>query len=723
MRDFDPGDLGLSGRLPPFLLGFLATAFQIYLLREFAAEFMGSELTFGLFLGSWLFWGGIGSLVRPGGRPAAARRTLAGIYALAVVLFFAGLATLRFSHKLMGLLPAELTGLGPALGFAFVLSLMISLPLGHGFVVNARLMNGDVAGVYILESAGAAAAGLVVHFGLIPRSSNWQGAAVIGAAALLAVATMKPGRWRYLLAAAVVLAAAVALFDLRAQKAAWTPLGLVEADDTRYGKLQVVRTEEQVTFFDNGLVLSSHPDIGAAEEAVHFALLQREGPRRVLLVGGGASGGAAEALKHPGVRLDCVELDPAVIRLAKRHLATPDRAALDDPRVRIVFRDGRSFLAGSVELYDAILLNLPEPATAQINRYYTLEFFREVRAKLSPGGVLSFVVPAAENYISEDLGQFLSSLAATLRTVFAEVLAVPGANCVFLASDAPLTLDVARLSAAIGRLGLDLRSVAPGMLPARIDPARVEYLAGKISAPGARINRDLVPVSYYFHSVLWAGQFRGAESRLLRAAGRIRPAWMLDAPLALFALLLIGLALIKKRSSVRFLVPVAVMGFTSMAVELALFIAFQARFGFVYGMIPLLLAAFMTGLVAGALAGRAMRRRGRELAAVQGLFVLLLVITSLSLSGAGGKALPFALLLGFGALSGYLFVAANDGLLRERPHPGLGYGVDLLGSFAGVVLAAGLIIPLFGIPALVLRLAVLNALCLAFLLVSPGPSA
>jgi spermidine synthase len=724
MRDADPRDLGLNPWVPPFLLGFLAASFQIYLLREFAAEFYGNELIFGLFLGSWLLWGGLGSLLRPTARRTTKASGLAGLYGLAIGLFFIGLAGLRFSHKLLGILPAELTGLAPALGAALLLSLVLSFPLGRAFVLNAGLHGGGVATVYILESAGAAAAGLLVHFGLIPRLSNWQGAALVGGGAAIAVfVAMKPGRWRPLLAGVVVLAAALAGLDRPAQEAAWEPLRLVAARDTRYGKLEVIRTEEQVTFFDNGLAVFTHPDEGAAEESIHFALLQRQGPRRVLLVGGGISGRAAEALKYPDVRVDCVELDPALIKMTYEHLSRPMRAALINPRVRIVASDGRTFLEHAIDRYDAILLNLPEPATAQINRYYTREFFLQVRRKLVPGGVFGFVLPSSENYISDALSQFLSSIAATLRDVFPEVRAVPGANCVFLASDGPLTTEAGPLSDEVGRLGLDVRFVAPAMLRARLDPARVDQLAGKISAPGARINRDLVPVSYYFYAVLWAGQFRGIESRVLHAAAMVAPFWILDAPLALFAFGLLILALFKRRAPARYLVPLAVMGFTSIAVELVLFVAFQANFGFVYGKIPLLIAAFMAGLTVGSLAARARRRPARgELAVSQGAFVLLIVLASHSLSGAGGEPVPFALIFGFGAVGGFLFVSANRCLLRETPKPGLGYGVDLLASFAGVVLASCLIIPLFGIPALLLRLALLNALCFLFLFASSARS-
>ena len=208
MRDAHTRRLGLRSGLPAILLGFLAASFQIYLLREFAAEFTGNELIFGLLLGSWLLWGGLGSLVRPGRRAGAGPSRLAGLYGGTVALFCASLALLRLSHKLMGLLPAETTGLVPALGFALLLSSFLSFPLGHAFVLNAGLLGDDVPLVYILESAGAAAAGFAVHFLLIPRLSNWEGAACVGAgAAALTFFVLKAGRWKPLIATALLLSA------------------------------------------------------------------------------------------------------------------------------------------------------------------------------------------------------------------------------------------------------------------------------------------------------------------------------------------------------------------------------------------------------------------------------------------------------------------------------------------------------------------------------------
>lgn len=723
MRDTHPGPVGLSPRLPALLLGFMAASFQVYLLREFAAAFTGNELVFGLVLGAWLLMGGIGSIVRPAPGPEAARERLARLYGIAVILFAAGLTLLRFSHRLLGVLPAETTGLAPALGWAILLALLLSFPLGHAFVLNAGLLGGDVPRAYLLESAGAAAAGLAVHFLLIPRLSNWQGAAVVGGgAALLAFFVLKPGRSKALLAAALLVAAGLAPADRAALRLAWAPLDVVDSEDTPYGKLVVVRNAEQVTLYDNGLSVFSRPDLGAAEDAVHFAMLQRDGMGQVLLVGGTANGCLEEVLKHPGARVDCVELDPAVIRLARERLPSPSLASLDDPRVRIFLSDARRFLERTTDRYDAILLSLPDPATAQINRYYTREFFAAAREKLAPGGVLSFVLTGAENYIGRPLARYLASVVGTLADVFGSgVRVVPGSSVVVLASDGPLTIDPDVLSAKVTRLGLGTTFVSPAMLPFRLAPERVGQLDAALKAAGAetRPNLDLVPASYYFQSLLWAGQFGGLEAKVLQAAERAPSFWLLDAPLVAAGLALAFLAWALRRSASRFLVPIAVMGFTTIVVEVAVLIAFQARFGYVYGKIPLLLASFMAGLVAGAALGRARKRPGRaDLPFVQAGFMALLLAAFAALPGSGGEAVPFTLLAGFGILSGFLFVAANRRILRDVPHPGLGYGVDLIASFAGAVVVSALLIPLFGIPALLLRLAVLNALTFLFTLVT-----
>jgi spermidine synthase len=704
---------------PAFILGFAATSFQIYLLREFSAVFYGNELNYGFVLASWLLWGGTGSLAL--GRPLRrVKLALPGLYVGIGCLFTAALFILRFAHRILGLVPGEATGMLPSLAFSVALALLVSFPLGAAFVVNAAFLGGDSSRVYVLESLGAAAAGVVVHFVLIPLFSNWQGAGLVCVAlAVLIITAMGPEKPFLLAAAAAASAALLIAADFPSQASAWKPFRLVRSRDTHYGKLQVFSEGGQVMFSSNGLPMFSFPNREAAEEAVHFAMLQRPRAERVLLIGGSVSGAAAEVLKYPVLLLDCVELDPVVIELAKRHLPPAALAAIQDRRTRVFFSDGRAFIKQAAAGYDVAILCVPEPATAQINRFFTVEFFLEAGKKLGPDGVLGFVVPSSENYISPDLERFLSSILVSLRTAFRDTRVVPGSNNVFLASNSEISVEPDFLAARLQGSGLESGYFRPEMLRARLNPFRLAYLESRLAPREARLNRDLVPTSYYYHSILWASQFPGPEALLLRSFAAAGKAAFLDAPFLALAVLTGAAVLGRRRSSLVYLAPVAVMGMTSIMLEIAMIMVFQSFFGYVYSRVSLLLGCFMAGLFIGAVA--TLRRQGRglrDLAGVQAMIVALLLLVALSFARPARAFEPFLFLFAAGIASGALFITANKLTAESNPHPGLAYGIDLTGSFAGALVASSVIIPLWGVPALIGRLALLNAACLVFLLLS-----
>lgn len=711
-------DLGLMANVPAILLGFLATSFQIFLLREFSVHFFGNELTFGFVLASWLLWAGLGSFIAPRFKPSA--KALDRLYYAVILLFTISLVLLRFSRFALGVLPAELTGMGPALLFSLGICLLSSLPLGGLFVFNAAVAGGDVSRVYLFESLGAALAGLVVDLGVVPFVSNWEGASIIAAAGAAAIFLTFGQRKRPAWFLAVLAGLAVfAFFDLPSQKAWWKPFDLIRSRDTPYGKLQLIRTGDQISLYSSGLPVFSCPDPAASEGAIHFAMLQNPGAKNVLLIGGGAGGGLGEVLKYERAEVDYVELDPGIIRLAEDALPEKERKDLRDKRVHVFFDDGRAFLLKSRKAYDAVILNLPEPATAQVNRFYTLEFFELAKSKLSRGGVFSFTVPSSENYIGPDLREFLASLYGTLRAVFPEVGIVPGDSNVFLASTAGLTLDPKALDERITKLGLRLTSINAVLLSSRLNPLRTGNLLKRIEERRARINRDLVPVSYYFHSVLWSSQFKGIEAAVLRTFAQLPAHWLLDAPLLAYVILLLCLALRRKRTAGTFLVPLGTMGFTTIVVELVVIIAFQSLYGYVYGKIALLLAAFMAGLALGSWFGRKRRAAGRaDLLAAQGGFLLLIALLRGVLGRRPSEALLFLFLLVLGSLGGRLFVVSNRLLLKENMNLGLGYGVDLLGSFLGALAASAIIIPLAGILPLLDGLLLMNSFALLFVIIS-----
>ena len=706
--------MGLINFIPPFLLGFLALSFQIFLLREFAVHFYGNEITFGLLLASWLLWGGLGSIISSKFKFNLSK--FPKIYYVIIILFPVGLVGLRFSRFLLKLLPGEITGMIPMLIFSLSISLLVSFPLGMLFVFNTHFQKGNLSLVYLLESFGSSAAGLVIYLLFIPLFSNWHGAALIAAiAAVLIFFTFGERKNKIFIILILVFLALFSFFDFPSQKIFWNPFRLVESKDTRYGKLQILKTKEQISLYNNTLLIYSYPNLSASEESVHFALLQNPKAKTVLLIGGGIGGGLKEVLKYPELAVDYVELDPEMIDLSLQFLPDEEKQILNDRRVHTFYQDGRAYLRKTEKKYEIIISNLPEPATAQINRFYTKEFFLIIKKKLAERGVFSFRVPSAENYISLELQNFLSSLYLTLKEVFPEVKIVPGSTNIFLASSRPLSIRYEELSHKIEDLNLQNSYVSPHLLFSRLSPLRIQMLKDKIAKGKKALNLDFIPISYFYNSVLWSTQFKGIEREIFSFLSNLRSYWLLDLPLGLFVCFLLILWLTRRKSSF-FLVPLAVMGFTTIVFEIIVIIAFQILYGYLYHRIALLLASFMIGLSFGALRGKKRKKIDfTRLLFIQFCFILLVLLFYLSLKIQSPEILFFLFLFVLGFLGGDLFIVSNHLFLREKKNYGLGYGLDLLGSFLGALAASSILIPLIGLPLLLKYLFLLNSFCLLFL--------
>lgn len=672
-------------------------------------------MAFGLILGSWLLWGGLGSIAAE--KITYSRTKTFRLYYLIVFLFPLSLLCLRFSRLLLGILPGEMTGLTPMLIFSLVLTLFISFPLGMLFVFNIHLKKGDLSRVYVLESIGAAAAGLTIYFVFIPLLSNWQSSVMIGASVSIIIFGIQGKRKELVwLVPLTVLLVAFYLIDLPSQIFLWKPFQLIQSRDSRYGKLQLLQTEEQISLYNNNHPVYSYPDLLSSEESVHFAMLQHPEAKHILLIGGGIGGGLKQALKYPLEQIDYVELDPEIIRISLPHLPYQEKAILNNSRIQIYYQDGRAYLAGSSKRYGVIILNIAEPFNAQLNRFYTLELFRLVKTHLGEEGLFSFRVPSAENYISPELQNFLSSLFFTLSEVFPFVEIIPGSTNIFLASDSPLSLDVEEIIEKYEKLGLENTYIIPEILFSRLSPLRTERLKEIVVSGKKSKNQDLSPISYFYNSVLWSTRFGGIETKLFSGLASASSFWLLDIPLFLFLTLLILLGL-RRKSSYFFLTPLAVMGFTTIVTEILLIIAYQAFSGYIYQRVALLFAAFMIGLGFGAFIG--VRRKKAEFAQImldQAGFIFLLAFSLFVLTTLRYELMFFLLLFGFGLLGGDLFIVSNRLFLHKKRNYGLGYGLDLLGSFAGAIVVSSILIPLVGLLPLLKYLLLMNSFCLLFIM-------
>jgi spermidine synthase len=144
----------------------------------------------------------------------------------------------------------------------------------------------------------------------------------------------------------------------------------------------------RVLMLDGAVQLSSRDEFIYHEMMSHVPILAHGRARDVLVIGGGDCGIAEEALKHRSVRrLTLVDIDAAVLTIAKKQFPELARPALADSRFDLVIADGRDFVATSRRRFDVVIVDSTDPQGPGV-ALFGREFYAAVRRCLKPGGVL-----------------------------------------------------------------------------------------------------------------------------------------------------------------------------------------------------------------------------------------------------------------------------------------------------------------------------------------------
>ncbi len=743
------------------LIGFTATVAQIVLLRELMVVSYGNEISLGVMLASWLLWTALGSgvLGRFAARTSNPTSLMAALQVSLAILLPATVLAVRATRAVFHAYPGELLGPAPIFLACLIALSCFCAVAGWAFVAGSRLHAGEsgssapvaVNSVYLLEAVGSAIGGILVSLVFLRSMNSLQIAFLVSTLNLMAAAALCLHK-RHRIAVIGLLIASFIFVDLpqgrRLENSSlarfWPGFRLVDTRNSVYGSLAVVESGGETggtrSLLENGLVMFNAPDPASAEEAVHFALLEHPAPKSLLLIGGGAGGSLLQALQHPTLeRVDYVELDPAVLDLAEKYFPDQWAAARSDPRVHIHHADGRLFLKTTQEVFDVIIVNLPAPQTAQLNRFYTSDFFREASEKLAAGGVFSFQLHAAEEYLSPDLSAFLRCIVKSLHQAFPVVQTIPGDIVHFFAAkqDGVLAADSAELLSRLRSRHLKTSYVREYYIPFRMMPDRVADLEQNIRPlPETPINRDLSPIAYYFGVELWSTQFNREYQHVFESVSRVRFGRLVEWAAALL-LAIAAIISLRPRSAARLRGSAALCatltGLTMISLEVLLLLGFQAIYGYVYHELAILIALFMTGMALGSWwqlrpmvrAAHALTPRAAmislaklQLAAAASPLLLYLFLSSLgsvrdpTLLAIASQALFPMLALLSGALGGYEFALATEVFFADaQAHEtsmGILYGVDLIGACAGALLLSAFLLPLFGFLKAALFIAAVN---------------
>jgi spermidine synthase len=502
-----PG-LALNGLV--FVAGVGALATEIGASRLLAPYYGGSTVVWANVIGLVLASLSVGYWV--GGRIADRRpspRVLGGIVMAAAV----GVAAIPFVAR--PFLDVSVQGLdevsaGAAIGSFFaVLALfappVVLLGMVAPFAIRLGVTDlataGQVAGrFYALSTLGSLLGTFLSALVLIPLIGTQR--TLLAAAATLALggAALLGPRW-------LGVAAALGVLLLVPPGAVKARAGVIYERESRYQFVQVVQQgPERRLYLDEGLVTHSvwrrDTVLTGGEWDMFLAvppLLGRPVERVAILGNAGGTTARAFGVFYPQATIDGVELDPAVTATGRRFLGLGD-----NPRLHVHTEDARPFLRRTADRYDLVFVDAYRPPYVP---FYlaTREFFRLVRARLRPGGMLALNVATVP-----DDHRLASGVAGTMAHEFAAVFSWQALRFNQLVVGLTRPLGRARATTLLAHgpaplriltrlLAERLRPVAPNGHPWTDDRSPVEWVTDRMivewAANGGRIQDRALPTA------------------------------------------------------------------------------------------------------------------------------------------------------------------------------------------------------------------------------------
>jgi len=705
-------------------LGVSSILTQLVLTRELLSVFGGNEMVLGIVLGNWLGLMGVGTLL--GRRAAGLRRPMA---ALLVVQVMTAVLPITAVFALRALRNVVFTrglavGVTEIVAGTFVLLLPYCVVGGFSLTLACTILAGrsgpeGIGRVYFLDSIGEIIGGVMFSFVLVGLLNHFRILAIPAALNLVLAVGVTVMMRRKVLTAVLAVVATVALalasvcdLDGASGRMLYAGQHVAYRGDSAYGSIVVTESAGQHNFFANGELLFSTHNIEQVEQTVHYAMAQRPRADRVLLISGGVSGTAREIIEYPSARVDYVELDPLLLKTARRFV--PD--ALADERIRTIATDGRLFVRQADAHYDVIIADVPDPLTCGLNRFYTRQFYRQARRAMTDRGVLCVTLKREGDYVGAELADMIAICHRTLRDVFSNVKALPTSGVTFLASNAELIDDAEQIADRMEAAGVkaelltryylrEFMLTEDRMRQVRQPPGR-ETMESENSGDraGRGVNDDFAPVLYYSRLLFWLREFDFAFGAL--EAG---------------LLLVLAVYLLRIRP-----VPFAIFstGFAASSLQVVLLLGFQILYGSVYHKLGVIVTMFMLGLAVGSFVANRMlarwHRRGLvkiELAlavyaaAVPAALMALGRIADPTLSAAMSQTAVPILTLGLATLVGMEFpLAGKADFAGVAPTASRLYLADLLGAAVGALLVSTLLIPLIGVVGVCVAVGVLKLL-------------
>jgi spermidine synthase len=189
------------------------------------------------------------------------------------------------------------------------------------------------------------------------------------------------------------------------------------SEQSKYQNIVVTRWNKDLRLFINGnLQFSSMDEYRYHEPLVHVPMNLTTHREKVLILGGGDGLAVRELLKYKDIgQIDLVDLDPEITDLGKNHpvFTKLNENSLSDEKVKIFNQDAYKFIEKSPNIYNVIIIDLPDPSNESLGKLYSKEFYGLIKKVLAADGVV--VTQSTSPYFAPDAFWCIHN---TMDTVF-----------------------------------------------------------------------------------------------------------------------------------------------------------------------------------------------------------------------------------------------------------------------------------------------------------------
>jgi spermidine synthase len=670
-----------------FVVGFTSTSVQILLIRELLNISGGYELIAGIFLSSWLMSSALGAHF-------AGRSEMNNIPVINIIFSVTPLVSLLLMIILSRLFLE--TGETPSLLTSIIYTILFLIPfcIASGFTFikllsAARAINAISPGKsFSVETTGGILAGLllsVLTSGLINTYKLLLLIVLLTFSFVILNFYARERRMKFYYKLLVIALACIIIFsdpDHFFRQLLLPGIEVTATKDTPYGNITEGVYSGEKSIYYNQRLLSYNDDVTEREEDIHYAMLQKHEPEKVLIISGFIDSRIKELLKYPVKEIHFIERDPMLSRVLI------PVSLKGEKRLFVENKDAFSYIKDKGELFDVAILLLPPPSTLSLNRFYTLEFFKFMKNRLAPDGVFMCSPGPADTYLNKESVNLYSSIFNSMSEVFTNVLPVAGNKLYFIASDNALSANICDI---VRERAISNVYVGPDYLDDDLIRRRSDEILSIINRDISR-NRIAYPIAcFHFQSLSFSRDLNEKT------------------PIIILLILLFALPVISvsRNNLLMYFSASALAGF-----EIIILLILQLAAGNMYQLTGLVLAALMSGLALGAgthpvfLSSLSLRLKSLCLL----LFYVLIALSFNLILLARGIIIPVLLILILtlipSYLTGYIF---NELTQKNKSDSATGntYTADLVGSASGFILISIIMVPAFGIMISIISLALL----------------